>query len=43
MNLRSIPPEMDGEKVALIDTLLESVVSEHGVFLPLAIESGSRA
>ena len=34
---------MDGEKVALIDALLDRVVKEHDVFLPLAIESGSRA
>ncbi|WP_441233612.1 nucleotidyltransferase domain-containing protein [Bradyrhizobium sp. 930_D9_N1_4] len=43
MTLRSIPVEMDGEKVALIDAMLDRVVDEHRVFLPLAIESGSRA
>ena len=43
MSLRSIPPEMDGEKVALIDALLDRIADEHKVFLPLAIESGSRA
>jgi uncharacterized protein len=43
MSLRSIPPEMDGEKVALIDALLDRIAGEHKVFLPLAIESGSRA
>jgi predicted nucleotidyltransferase len=43
MNLRSIPPEMDGEKVALIDALLDRIADEHDVFLPLAVESGSRA
>ena len=43
MDLRSIPPEMDGEKVALIDALLDQIAAEHDVFLPLAIESGSRA
>jgi uncharacterized protein len=43
MSLRSIPPEMDGEKVALIDAMLDRVVDEYRVFLPLAIESGSRA
>lgn len=42
-NLRSIPPEMDGHSVALIDALLDRVAQEHGVFLPLAVESGSRA
>lgn len=43
MGLRSIPPEMDGVKVALIDAMLDRVADEHRVFLPLAIESGSRA
>lgn len=43
MSLRSIPPEMDGQKVALIDALLDRIVDEHRVFLPLAVESGSRA
>lgn len=43
MNLRNVPAEMDGEKVALIDAMLDRVVDEHSVFLPLAIESGSRA
>lgn len=43
MSLRSIPTEMNGEKVALIDALLDRIADEHNVFLPLAIESGSRA
>lgn len=43
MSLRSIPPEMNVEKVALIDAMLDRIVDEHRVFLPLAIESGSRA
>lgn len=43
MSLRRIPVEMDGEKVALIDAMLGRVVDQHRVFLPLAIESGSRA
>ena len=43
MSLRHIPVEMDGEKVALIDAMLDRVAIEHRVFLPLAIESGSRA
>jgi predicted nucleotidyltransferase len=43
MSLRSIPPEMNGEKVAIIDAMLDGVVRDYGVFLPLAIESGSRA
>lgn len=43
MNLRHIPADMDGRKVAQIDALLDRAVAEHRVFLPLAIESGSRA
>jgi predicted nucleotidyltransferase len=43
MTLRRIPVEMGGEKVALIDAMLDRVADEHRVFLPLAIESGSRA
>ena len=43
MNLRNIPPEMNAGCVAQIDAMLDSVVAEHDVFLPLAIESGSRA
>src|SRR6516225_8450283 len=43
MNLRSIPPEMDAEKVARIDAMLDGIVAQHRVFLPLAVESGSRA
>jgi uncharacterized protein len=34
---------MNGEKVALIDALLDRIADEYRVFLPLAIESGSRA
>jgi uncharacterized protein len=43
MSLRNIPPEMDARKVALIDSMLDRIVDEYRVFLPLAIESGSRA
>ncbi len=43
MSLRHIPSDMDRDKVAGVDTLLDRVVREYGVFLPLAIESGSRA
>jgi predicted nucleotidyltransferase len=43
MDLRSIPPEMDSEKVVLIDAMLDRIGDEYRVFLPLAIESGSRA
>jgi len=34
---------MDGDKVVLIDAMLDRVVDEYRVLLPLAIESGSRA
>jgi predicted nucleotidyltransferase len=43
MTLRNIPAEMDPAKVAQIDGLLDQVVAQHGVLIPLAIESGSRA
>src|ERR1700753_208647 len=43
MSLRSIPPEMNAGKVALIDAMLDRIMEDHRVFLPLAIESGSRA
>src|ERR1700761_7337456 len=43
MGLRSIPPDMNAGKVALIDAMLDRIAVEHRVFLPLAIESGSRA
>ena len=41
--MRNIPPEMDAGCVARIDGLLDRVAEERQVFLPLAIESGSRA
>jgi predicted nucleotidyltransferase len=34
---------MNSEKVARIDAMLDRIVDEHRVFLPLAVESGSRA
>ena len=43
MSLRSIPPEMNAEKVALIDAMLDWIIDDYRVFLLLAIESGSRA
>lgn len=43
MELRSIPAEMDAAKVQMIEALLDRAVTEHGVHIPLAIESGSRA
>jgi predicted nucleotidyltransferase len=41
--LRAIPPSMDPETVAAIDVRLDGIAREHGVSIPLAIESGSRA
>lgn len=43
MPLRHIPPQMDPEKVARVDALLDRVAADHSVHIPLAIESGSRA
>jgi predicted nucleotidyltransferase len=43
MGLRHILPEMELDKVTAIDRLLDQAAEEHGVHLPLAIESGSRA
>ncbi len=43
MSLRSIPADMDAGKVASIDAMLDRIAGEHRVFLPLAVESGSRA
>jgi len=43
MTLRAIPPGMSGEAVASIDARLDAIRRDHGVAIPLAIESGSRA
>ncbi len=43
MTLRSIDPGMAPEAVARIDTMLDDIGREHGVHMPWAIESGSRA
>lgn len=43
MSLRFIPVEMAPAKVAQIDALLDRAAADYQVFLPLAIESGSRA
>lgn len=43
MSLRSIPADMDEAKVAQVDGLLERAVAEQNVWVPFAIESGSRA
>ena len=41
--MRAIPAELDPAVVADIDARLEGVIAEHGVRIPWAIESGSRA
>lgn len=41
--MRSLAPDMDAEVVAAIDERLLDVAREHGVAVPWAIESGSRA
>src|ERR1700761_1408599 len=43
MALRSIPASFSPDVVALIDARLDAICAEHGVSIPLAIESGSRA
>jgi predicted nucleotidyltransferase len=43
MNLRAIPAFMNPDAVASIDARLAAIRREHGVSIPLAIESGSRA
>lgn len=41
--MRSIPTDFDPGVVAMIDERLSSIESDHGVRIPWAIESGSRA
>jgi hypothetical protein len=41
--IRAISASMDPATVALIDARLEAIRRKHGVTIPLAIESGSRA
>ncbi len=43
MTFRNIPPSMAPAAVAQIDARLTAIRSGHGVAIPLAIESGSRA
>ncbi|RZJ37163.1 MAG: nucleotidyltransferase domain-containing protein [Brevundimonas sp.] len=43
MTIRNIPDDMAPDAVAEVDGLLDAVRREHGVHIPLAIESGSRA
>lgn len=43
MSLRSVPSSCDPRVVAAIDARLDGVAADHGVSIPLAIESGSRA
>lgn len=42
-DLRSIPDNFTAAAVAAIDARLDAICAEHGVAIPLAIESGSRA
>jgi uncharacterized protein len=41
--MRSIPQDFDPQAVAAIDCRLEEIRRDHGVAMPLVIESGSRA
>ena len=41
--LRAIPPDLSLAAVAAVYATLDGIVREHGVHVPLAIESGSRA
>jgi hypothetical protein len=43
MTIRNIPDDMDPDAVAQVDGILDAIRREHGVHIPLAIESGSRA
>ena len=43
LTLRTIPNSFAPDTLAAIDTLLDTVSAQHGVTIPLAIESGSRA
>jgi hypothetical protein len=41
--MRTVPAEFEPDVVADIDDRLRAVAIEHGVVIPWAIESGSRA
>lgn len=41
--VRAVPDDLAPESVAAIDAMLDAIRREHGVRIPLAIESGSRA
>jgi len=43
MTIRNIPADMAAPAVAQVDAILDGIRREHGVHIPLAIESGSRA
>lgn len=43
MTLRAIPDEMSADAVSRVDEVLKDIKDEHGVHMPWAIESGSRA
>ena len=41
--MRSIPASMNENTISWIDICLDDIAAEHGVAIPLAVESGSRA
>ncbi len=43
MILRALPPDMAASAVEQVEARLADIVQQHGVAIPLAIESGSRA
>lgn len=43
MTIRNIPADMAAPSVAQVDAILDAIRLQHGVHIPLAIESGSRA
>ena len=43
MTLRTLPPAMAARAIAQIDARLAAISQQHGVAIPFAIESGSRA
>lgn len=43
MTIRNIPADMAAPSVAQVDAILDAIRFQHGVHIPLAIESGSRA
>lgn len=43
MTIRNIPADMAATAVSRVDGILKTIRREHGVHIPLAVESGSRA